>query len=226
MRALLSCCFALSLPLAAAAQTPTRPAITGIAFARFYTSDPASAQRFYGDTLGYTQHDLPNQWVYPVNSLQWIEVLKTPPPKPNERMAAVAFTTRDAPALARYLAAHDVAIEQPLNSRPSPGSSLSVTPKATSSSSSRRAQAHSDGHSGVTKSPRATSTRIIHVGFIVQDRDAKTSSGSDILGFRPYWFGGRQTIASTGSASRSPTAPIGSSTCSTSRPTPTSTTTA
>ena len=35
----------LSLP--ALAQQPTRPAITGIAFARFYTTDPAAAQKFY-----------------------------------------------------------------------------------------------------------------------------------------------------------------------------------
>ena len=35
------------------AQTAKRPAITGIAFARFYTTQPDAAQKFYGDTLGY-----------------------------------------------------------------------------------------------------------------------------------------------------------------------------
>ena len=35
------------------AQTAKRPAITGIAFARFYTTEPDGAQKFYGDTLGY-----------------------------------------------------------------------------------------------------------------------------------------------------------------------------
>ena len=42
---------AIAAPLNA--QTAKRPAITGIAFARFYTTDPAGAQKFYGDTLGY-----------------------------------------------------------------------------------------------------------------------------------------------------------------------------
>jgi hypothetical protein len=34
------------------AQAVKRPAITGVAFARFYTTDPPGAQKFYGDTLG------------------------------------------------------------------------------------------------------------------------------------------------------------------------------
>ena len=53
----LLCLLALALPLfdfvtPLFAQLPARPAITGIAFARFYTTDPAGAQKFYGDTLG------------------------------------------------------------------------------------------------------------------------------------------------------------------------------
>ncbi len=48
-RILLLACV-LSVP--ALAQQPTRPAITGVAFARFYTTDPAAAQKFYGSTLG------------------------------------------------------------------------------------------------------------------------------------------------------------------------------
>lgn len=33
------------------AQAVRRPAITGVAFARFYSTDPPRAQKFYGDTL-------------------------------------------------------------------------------------------------------------------------------------------------------------------------------
>src|SRR6204780_2429991 len=97
------------------AQAVKRPAITGIAFARFYTTDPAGAQKFYGDTLGYKRLEVNGVWVYPVNSSQWIEILTAPPPpKPNIRMAAVAFTTRDATALERYLAAHGIKADLPL----------------------------------------------------------------------------------------------------------------
>ena len=49
--ALLGLVIAITSPLGA--QTTTRPAITGIAFARFYTTDPAGAEKFYGGTLGY-----------------------------------------------------------------------------------------------------------------------------------------------------------------------------
>jgi hypothetical protein len=46
--------------------------------------------------------------------LLWIEILTSPPPpKPDVRMAAVAFTTRNAVALERYLAAHGITAELP-----------------------------------------------------------------------------------------------------------------
>ncbi len=85
----------------ATAQAPPRPAITGIAFMRVYTTDPAAAQRFYGETLGFKRETAPGRWIYPVNHVQWIEVLRAAPPKPNERMAAIAFTTSDAAGLSR-----------------------------------------------------------------------------------------------------------------------------
>src|ERR1700761_965838 len=102
---------ALFLALAVAAvaplgaQTAKRPAITGVAFARFYTTQPDAAEKFYGGTLGYKHLEANGMWVYPVNSSQWIEILTSPPPpQPNIRMAAVGFTTRNAAGLERYLA--------------------------------------------------------------------------------------------------------------------------
>jgi hypothetical protein len=50
------------------AQAVRRPAITGVAFARFYTTDPPGAQKFYGDTLGYKRLESNGVWIYPVNS--------------------------------------------------------------------------------------------------------------------------------------------------------------
>src|ERR1035438_8378074 len=88
------------------AQTAKRPAITGIAFARFYTTQPAGAEKFYGDTLGYKRLEANGTWIYPVNPSQWIEILTSPPPpQPDVRMAAVAFTTRNVAGLEKYLAA-------------------------------------------------------------------------------------------------------------------------
>ena len=180
----------LALILAATAplgaQTAKRPAITGIAFARFYTTQPDAAQKFYGDTLGYTRLQTNGVWTYPVNSSQWIEILTSPsPPQPNIRMAAVAFTTRNAAGLERYLAAHSVEAELPLKAGEfgvrDPEGNLVIFVQSGSNKVVAKAP----------PSPNATSNRIIHVGFIVRDAAKEDAFWRDILGFHPYWHGGR-----------------------------------
>jgi len=168
------------------AQTPRRPAITGIAFARFYTTQPDAAQKFYGDTLGYRRLEEGSTWVYPVNHSQWVEILTSPaPPEPNIRMAAVAFTTRNAPELEKYLAAHGVKAEQPLKGGQfavhDPEGNLVIFVQAGSNKAVARAPL----------SPNAASHRMIHVGFIVRDAAKEDTFWHDLLGFTPYWHGGR-----------------------------------
>jgi catechol 2,3-dioxygenase-like lactoylglutathione lyase family enzyme len=173
----------LSLP--ALAQQPSRPAITGIAFARFYTTDPEAAQKFYGTTLGFERKETDDMWIYPVNHSQWIEVLTAPPPpKPNVRMAAVAFTTSNVTELQAYLEAHNIKPEVPLKNgqfgvRDPEGNLVIFVQK-----DSEKLVARALGSSF------ATSTRIIHVGFIVTDRAKEDAFWQQILGFRPYWHGG------------------------------------
>ena len=166
------------------AQAPKRPAITGIAFARFYTTDPAAAQKFYSDTLGFTRLQSGSIWIYPVNHAQWVELLTTPPPEPNNRFAAIGLTTRDARGLTRYLEAHGVKPEQPLKNGQfavrDPEGHLVVFVQAGSERPVATAAA----------SPSAASTRLIHTGFVVRDRDKENAFWQGILGFRPYWHGG------------------------------------
>jgi catechol 2,3-dioxygenase-like lactoylglutathione lyase family enzyme len=168
------------------AQTAKRPAITGIAFARFYTTDPAGAQKFYGDTLGFKRLEANGVWMYPVNRSQWIEVLTSPPPpKPDVRMAAVAFTTRNAAGLERYLAAHGIKAELPLKAGEfgvrDPEGNLVIFVQRGSNKVVANAPPSLD----------ATSRRIIHIGFIVQDAAKEDAFWRDLLGFRPYWHGGK-----------------------------------
>jgi len=175
--------------ISARAQTPPRPAITGIAFMRVYTSDPAAAQRFYGDTLGFVRQQDAGKWLYPVNRVQWIEVLPTAPPQPNQRMAAIAFTTADAAGLAKYLQAKNVALAEPLRDgqfgvRDPEGNPVIFVQQGAKSGAARLVAA-------APLSPRASSDRIIHVGFIVVSRDRENTFWRDILGFRPYWVGGQ-----------------------------------
>ena len=170
-----------------------RPAITGIAFARFYTSDPAAAQRFYGGSLGFERHEVGGLWVYPVNRLQWLEILPEKPPTPSARMAAVAFMTRDAAGLERYVEAHGVAVTEPLHEgqfgvRDPEGNLVEFVQSA-----APRGVAKLVADAG--QSPRATSERIIHVGFIVVDAAREDSFWRGILGFKPYWHGGSGNVA-------------------------------
>ena len=37
----------------------------------------------------------------------------------------------------------------------------------------------------------AASRRIIHAGFVVKDAEAENKFYRDLLGFKPYWHGGR-----------------------------------
>ena len=181
-RALVS---SLLLLLSGFAPAQKRPAITGIAFARVYASDPAASDRFYSGTLGYQRQEVAGVAHYPVNALQWIEVAPLPSPAPTARLAAVGFTTRDAAGLERYLKAHGVSIVSPLArgefSVHDPEGNLIVFVQSGSDTMA----------SGASTSPHATSRRIIHAGFVVKDADAENRFYRELLGFRPYWHGGR-----------------------------------
>lgn len=195
----LSLCALLPLTPEAPAQAPARPAITGIAFFRDYTTHPAEAEKFYGPTMGFaekTAPDAPNMWVFPVNESQWIEVLHgEAPPTPNGRMAAVGFTTRDVHAMEAYLHAHGVPTAMPLKDaefgvRDPEGNLVFFveSPYRTA-----RGETHLVGpaREASTAQPRpdATSVRMIHVGFIVADRDKENTFWRETLGFKPYWYG-------------------------------------
>jgi catechol 2,3-dioxygenase-like lactoylglutathione lyase family enzyme len=156
-----------------------------VAFARFYTTDPAAAQKFYGSTLGLERKEADGMWIYPVNHSQWVELItKTPPPQPNSRLAAVAFTTTNVAQLERYLEAHDIKPEIPLKNGQfgvrDPEGNLVIFVQQGSEKLVATA----------AKAQNATSTRIIHVGFMVTDQAKEDAFWKGILGFRPYWHGG------------------------------------
>jgi catechol 2,3-dioxygenase-like lactoylglutathione lyase family enzyme len=120
-----------------------------------------------------------------VNHSQWIEILTTAqPPQPNVRLAAVAFTTDNVVQLQQYLEAHGVKPDVPLKDGQfgvrDPEGNLVIFVQRNSEKLVARALA----------SASATSTRIIHVGFIVTDRAKEDAFYQQILGFRPYWHGG------------------------------------
>ena len=171
------------------AQTPVRPAITGIAFVRVYSSDPAASQRFYGGKLGYDHGGTIGLGRYQVNDDQWIEVAAMPSPAPQDKVAAIAFTTRDAAKLEKYLQSRGVAIVAPLHA----GSFGIHDPEGHLVMFVQQSPARTPGTAQL--SPRAKSHRIIHTGFTVQDRDVEDKFYKNLLGFKPYWYGGRTDSA-------------------------------
>jgi len=173
---------ALLCLLVSCAYAQGRPAITGIAFVRMYTADAAASTAFYKDKLGFDRSEKNGIARYAVSDSQWLEVAALPTPAPQSRIAAIAFTTRNAAGLVQYLKAHDVVIDQPLHRGsfgvhdPEGHLVIFVQQRPTSSK---------------TISPRATSHRIIHTGFWVHDRAKEDHFWRDILGFRALWYGGQ-----------------------------------
>jgi catechol 2,3-dioxygenase-like lactoylglutathione lyase family enzyme len=166
-------------------QAQERPAITGIAFVRFYAADRDTSAAFYQGVLGYTRVRMKYFDLYPVSDSQWFEVTPLPTPAPPARLAAVAYTTRDAAALEKYLRAHSVVIVQKLTHGQfgvkDPEGNLVIF-----------VQTGSFKIPGGAFSDRALSRRIIHVGFAVQSAAEEDKFYRDILGFHLNWRGGRK----------------------------------
>jgi catechol 2,3-dioxygenase-like lactoylglutathione lyase family enzyme len=177
-------CAAFTLALSASAQK--RPAITGIAFARVYASNPASTDAFY-KMLGLPAEAKAGSLErYDVNASQWVEVVPLPSPAPDSRFAAVGFTTRDVAGMEKYIRAHHVTIFEPLKQQ----QFAVLDPEG-----NRVYFVQQGSHKLVTGRGEgigeATSQRIIHVGLAVKSADVEDTFYKTLLGFQPYWYGGQ-----------------------------------
>ncbi len=184
-----------------AAGTAKRPAITGLAYVRFYESDPAAAKHFYGEWLGLHETNLPGKdgaagaASFAVGLKQRIEVAPLPQGA-ESRLAAVGFLTKDVSGMERYLKAHGLPVTRvdadEVDARDPEGNLIAFV-------GDRRAAAESAGVAGKTRAtamvatgkPGApTSRRMIHAGWKVKSREAENTFYLELLGFRPYWHGG------------------------------------
>jgi catechol 2,3-dioxygenase-like lactoylglutathione lyase family enzyme len=99
--------------------------------------------------------------------------------------------TRDASALVKYLKAHSVEIVDPLKNRRfsvrDPEGNLIFFVQ-----SGPAIYVKGMAAPGTAPTPdHAASHRMIHTGFVVKSEDAENRFYREILGFRPYWRGGR-----------------------------------
>ena len=184
-----------------------RPKIIGIARVGIEGgSFPADAAdkpvRFYSalrlDTLGAFQTGAPVHVMYALNEHQELDLNAGPRLAPPENaVSLILFETSDLAALHDYLKSKEVIVND-------------VTADSAQvkdfSGKSMRGDASifyvqdPEGHTigfvqyklPLKYKPQEgqVSTRLIHAGFIVRDREKMEHFYKDILGFRPYWHGG------------------------------------
>jgi len=178
---------------AAAAQMPdkpiARPRITGISHIAVYTSNPAATEHYYREILGAAKladPEDPKGVRYALSATQFIEVLPLPPDSGINRLDHTAWNTNDAELLRRYLGSR----------------SWKVPYKVEKGADGSRWFAVKDPEGNKVefvqppeypKAPVNTNVighHIIHVGFLVHSRAVEDTFYRDLLGFRPYWFGG------------------------------------
>ncbi len=174
------------------AQAPAaRPSITGVSHLAIYTSDAARTESFYVHNLGGLKRPDPENPAgvrYYFSPVQFTEVLPLPAAQasPINRLDHVAFNTADAEALRQYLAAHQITVPSQLQ-------------KGSDGSSWFQVDDPEGNHIQFIQPPAnpapvpesSLSNHIIHVGFIVHNRAVEDAFFQQVLGFRPYWYGGR-----------------------------------
>lgn len=184
---------AVVLPTFAQAQQATtpHPAITGISHVTLFAQDIPKSKEFYASLLGWdpvpaTGTDSGLRFY--ANHAQYVELITPSQPGLADRLDSVAFSTTDADALRKYLAAHGVAVPNVVTVEKNGDRSFQV----------RDPEGNKVGFTQEGKHPPAIpvnaaqplSSHIMHAGYVVRDRAALDHFYKDILGFHLYWQGG------------------------------------
>jgi catechol 2,3-dioxygenase-like lactoylglutathione lyase family enzyme len=176
-----------------AATAPARPPITSVSHLAVYAADAARTEHFYVHDLGAVKMADPENTAgvrYYFSPSQFVEVLPLPVTAGLNRMDHMAFNTADVEGMRKYLASKKI-----------------VVPKAVTKGADGSQWLVVKDPEGVTVQfvqppsplPAVATNRlfphIIHVGAIIKDRALEDTFWRDILGFRPYWFGGMKDDA-------------------------------
>ena len=180
----------LSAVAALAQSTPARPAITGISHIAIYTSDPVGADHYYRDIVGAARlRDRENQEGvdYCLSPTQYIEVLPLPPGAGINRLDHIAFNTADANGMLKYLAARGWST--PRSAIREFDGTLRFEVLDPEGNKVQFVQPGGSLKRSVN-APNAIGRHMIHLGILVHSREAEDKFYKDLLGFKPYWFGG------------------------------------
>jgi catechol 2,3-dioxygenase-like lactoylglutathione lyase family enzyme len=167
----------------------TRPKITGISHLAVYTSDLATTDHYYREVIGATKlpdPENPKGVRYTVSATQFIEVLPLPEGAGINRLDHTAYNTDDAETLRRYLGSK--AWKVPYRIEKGSDGSLWFTVKDPEDNKVEFVQPPRLPKDVVA--PNAIGHHIIHIGILVHSRAVEDTFYRDLLGFRPYWFGG------------------------------------
>jgi len=175
-----------------AQSAPQRPPITSVSHLAVYTSDAAATEHFYTVTIGAVKMpdpEDPKGVRYVISDTQFVEVLPLPAGAGKNRLDHVAFVTSDAEGLRTYLGAKGWHVPAAVETDKGGTRWFDVfDPEG------NRVQFVTAGNkpliSGLPKN--AISHHIIHVGILIHDRATEDTFYRELLGFKPYWFGGMQ----------------------------------
>ena len=178
--------FALS---ATAETTPARPKITGISHLSVYTSDPAATEHYYREIIGAAKMADPEDSKgvrYGISATQFVEVLPLPPNSGINRMDHAAFNTESADGMRKYLAAKGWKTPAKVE-KGSDGSRWFVV---LDPEGNKVQFIQPPANAKAPDAPNVVGNHVIHVGILVHSREAEDKFYRDLLGFKPYWFGG------------------------------------
>ncbi|MGH9743776.1 MAG: VOC family protein [Candidatus Acidiferrum sp.] len=184
-------------PALAKHKPPKRPRILGIAGVNIYVTNIPAARTFYRQLID-PQHvcdwcgEVPSRFLF-LPSGQRITFKQMPIPAPADLLADISFVTDDLEAFKRYLNFKKIDFNQVkqkhtgdlvrLLLQDPEGHHISFTDSYNLANSEEL-------NKGLPPSNPSNPVRIIHAGFVVNDRDATDNFYVGLLGFRPYWHGG------------------------------------
>jgi catechol 2,3-dioxygenase-like lactoylglutathione lyase family enzyme len=175
--------------VAAAQSAPPRPKITGISHLAVYTSDPVATGHYYREIVGAARlpdPENPQGVRYALSPTQFIEVLPLPAGAGVNRLDHTAWNTEDAEGLRKYLAAK----QWKTPARVEKGADGSRWFQVLDPEGNKVEFVEPSRRPWAVPAPAVIGRHIIHVGFLVHSRAAEDAFYRDLLGFRPYWFGG------------------------------------
>jgi catechol 2,3-dioxygenase-like lactoylglutathione lyase family enzyme len=168
-----------------------RPKITGISHLAVYTSDPAATDHYYRVIIGAAKEvdpESPQGVKYAFSATQYIEVLPLPSNAGINRMDHAALITANAEGMRKYLSAKGWKTPAKVTT----GSDGSQWFAVLDPEGNKIEFVQPVANAKAPDAPNVIGHHIIHVGLLVHSREAEDKFYRELLGFRPYWYGGMQ----------------------------------